>query len=571
MGNERLQQLFIIKILALVLCFWGVGGMARAENPLFQPIVDQNLAAIEYLVRQGIDVNEANEFGLTPLEFAIRSKSVASAQLLFRYGASFDLIEPAVINEFRFQPGIGPFVDRYASATNRTPTIPVVEKIVEQRAAIAPRNTAPRNTAPRTTLPATSPVITRQVPQQTITVSSSSFLASSSLTNARNIRTPMNGSGLNTTGLNNSGLNNTGLNAAMPQTSIGIANPTNLQTETASNQNLNNVLENVLENLETSPINVVTSNQLTANSTITVAPAPKRPAVTQPAPNNNQFLALRQPAETENPTNTPSTTQETVALLPAPATPKEVAVPVVEPQTIPQQSQQVRYSNPSQACRVSNYNLVVSFTFDDGESSDLDVIEKVFTPRQATGTLGIILNRLDTDSNRYMQTSDLRRLYSKGWEIASHTIDHDDLTSLDSQSLDDDLLKSHQGLQNLGFNVSSLVYPYGANNNLVRAHTSKYYYGAFEGGYRLNTRNSNPFKLKRFHIAEAHDFNYYKRVTDSYSDQHGWLVWAVHTNLNFGEQQVEDLHELLDYMCDQGIRVVTAREGLDHLNLVDYE
>ncbi len=611
MGNERLQQLFrffSVKILATVLCLGSVGGMARAENPLFQPIVDQNLAAIEYLIRQGIDVNQANEYGLTPLEFAIRSKSVASAQLLFRYGASFDLIDPAVINEFRFKPGIGPFVDQYSQTTSRIPAT----------TAVAPRSIIPPNSPPalsnrpvvtgqaitrpvvarpvvttqpairqavnrqtsqnqveqtRTTSPVANSLTTPQLPQQTITVSptnrsqplaqnirptdntitvsSSSFLASSSIQNARNSLTGM-----------------------LPQTTIGVARATTPQTQlrTATDRNLNGVLENVLEDLETSPITV---NHLPSNSTITVSPSSTtsvQQAAIQNVPNNNQILALRQSSEAENLPAISATPQETVAVLPAPTKPQEVVAPVVTPQTNPQEkSSQVHFDNPSQACRVHNYNLVVSFTFDDGESSDLDVIQEVFAPRQATGTLGIILNRVDTDNNRYMETSDLRKLYNSGWEIASHTIDHDDLTSLDVQELDNDLLKSHQGLQALGFDVSSLVYPYGANNSLVRDHTSKYYYGAFEGGYRLNTRHSNPFKLKRFHIAEAHDFNYYKRVTDSYSKQHGWLVWAVHTNLNFGQEQVDDLHQLLDYMCDQGIRVVTAREGLDHLNLVDYE
>jgi len=242
-----------------------------------------------------------------------------------------------------------------------------------------------------------------------------------------------------------------------------------------------------------------------------------------------------------------------------------VVAPQLTPQDdLPQESfkespRQVYYDNPSKSCPVNNYNLVVSFTFDDGETSDLAVIQEVFNPRRVTGTLGIILNRINYENNRYMHTSDLRELYNLGWEIASHTIDHDDLTTLDSHDLDHDLLKSHQGLQALGFNVSSLVYPYGANNKLVRSHTSKYYYGAFEGGYRLNTRHTNPFQLKRFHIAAAHNFNYYKRVTDSYSNRHGWLVWAVHTNLDFSEQQTDDMHQLLDYMCDQGIRVVTAR------------
>jgi len=521
LGNERLHTLYVLKLLLVILCFWGISGAARAENPLFQPIMDENLAAIEYLVRQGFDVNQPNEFGLTPLEFAIRAKSVPSAQLLFRYGASFALIDQAVINEFRIIPGIGQFLEQYAHIENR-PYSTQQTRVQQTRAQQTfQQPQTQQNVTPTQPLPQQSLAATANTQQ------SRSFAASSN-TNLF---------------ANQSHLRNLS-NSLRPQNSIGIASLENSTITMSPRQSIG-------------PLEI---SQATTSQTTTFQ-------------STEEISALKQSSNSDNQVDAAPTVQETLVSMPAPSPREEIAVPTPEivPNTTQGKLQQVHFDNPSQTCQVKNYNLVVTFTFDDGETTDLEVIEDVFVPRKVTGTLGIVLDRVDSDSNRYMDSGTLKGLQNMGWEIASHTINHNDLTSLNIEDLDADLLKSHQGLGALGLNVSSLIYPYGENNKLVRAHTSKYYYGAFEGGYRLNTRSSNPFKLKRFHIADAHDFKYYKRVTDSYSDQHGWLVWAVHTNINFEQQQIDDMHQLLDYMCDQGIRVVNAREGLDHLNLVDYE
>ena len=583
------KTLFLFGIL-LIASVFGNSGEAQSENPFFQPIQDQNLAAIEYLVRQGVDVNQANEFGLTPLEYAIRAKAVASAQLLFRYGASFKLIEPAVILEFQRQPGIGPFLERYAyikdgevydtylkapntqNQTSRTPlnntTQNTVQNTAQNTIQNTTQNTAQNNTATTVTYSNTNTTrtaVTRQAETTPAPPSTSSRVSSTSV------------------------YGDSVINQLRPQNRIGLAAPSaELPTVVESSpppipaaqtmivsprrQLESPQVEEVRQSANTEEISafrqdsetpLVSSEATSFQETILKTVA----NLAAPAP---EATPLPKPEVTLEPQVTPA---PQVAPAPKPATQPQVQPTYVEPEPVeqPTKLRQVHYGNPAQVCDVSNPNLVVTFTFDDGERSDLAVIEEVFAPRNVAGTLGIVLNRIEAGDQRYMPVRTLQQLQSMGWEIASHSINHDDLTNLDIEDLDYDLLQSHQGLQALGFNVSSLVYPFGANNSLVRNYTSKYYYGAFEGGYRLNTRGSNPFKLKRFHIADAHDFNYYKRVTDAYSNQHGWLVWAVHTNLNFDEQQVEYMHELLDYMCDQGIRVVTAREGLDHLNLVDVD
>lgn len=536
-GNIRLHIISLV----MLLCLSGQNVWAQVENPFFEPIKDQNLAAIEYLIRLGLDVNQPNDFGLTPLEFAIRAKAVASAQLLHRYGASFDMIDAAVIQEFQRQPGIGPFLEKYANANKTTVnnTTVITQQASPQTQQLQVRQI---NALPTTMqlLPRTVPIqnVVQQPPVQQLS-SQQSFVnqlpaiqssVQRTISQARNTY-PVSSQTNNATAFVPDSTSNL-VETIRPQTKIGIANTANTSSSTNG------------QALETSRVN---TQQTTLNNT-------------------EQHSAYTQSSNTDVSAETSPTIQETVAVLAAPSSTS------AEKQTGQTgHNQQVHFDNPAKVCEIKNPNLVVTFTFDDGEATDLAVIKEIFTPRNVKGTIGIILNRLSIDDKRYMPVSELKRLHNQGWEIASHTNDHNDLTSLKTEDLDYDLLESHKGLQAFGFNVSSLVYPYGANNNLVRSHASKYYYGAFEGGYRLNTKSSNPFKLNRFHIADAHDFPYYKRVTDTYSDQHGWLVWTVHTGLDFNQQQVEDMHKLLDYMCDQGIQVVTARAGLDHLNLVDYQ
>ena len=521
---QRKKRLYLLTILLFVLQTQIV--MSQSEsNPFFEPIENQNLAAIEYLIRQGIDVNKPNAFGLSPLEFAIRAHAVASAQLLHKYGASFSTIDPSVIQEFRYKPGIGPFLERYALSTNvalPSTAINSYQTITQQPIVQTPRQSQ-----------VISPVANLQIAPNTLTYQNRNVQKQN--TNfVENLRQP------NTIG--NTAQTASSFNQPYKALVTTPTRPIGLQTITLS------PVSPSIQN--TSYISA--SSQSVKNREVENQPLEKVIASLSLRPDPEE---LDQSVKVENMQSKPTEGTDSSLANQNPDFTKAL--------------QQVHYDNRSNVCEVKNQNLVVTFMFDDGEATDLDVIDEVFRPRSVTGTLGIILDRINSNDSRYMNATQISQLYEEGWEIASHTSNHKDLTTLATDSLDNDLLQSYKGFGALGFDVSSLVYPYGANNRLVRDYTSRYYYGAFEGEYRLNTPKSDPLKLQRFHIANVHDFDYYKRVTDTYSDNFGWLVWTVHTGLNFGDQQVDDLQQLLDYMCEQGIQTVTTRTGLNHLDLVD--
>ena len=518
---QRKKHLYLLTILLFILQTQIV--MSQSEsNPFFEPIENQNLAAIEYLIRQGIDVNKPNAFGLSPLEFAIRAHAVASAQLLHKYGASFSTIDPSVIQEFRYKPEIGPFLERYALSTNAalpSTGLSSYQTITQQPIVQTPR--PPQVISPVAKLQIAANTLGYE--NRTVQKQNANFV--------EDLRQP------NTIG--NAAQNASSFNQPYKAFVTTPTRPIGLQTITLS------------PSIQTSSY-ISASSQSVKNKEVENQPLEKVIASLPLRPDPEE---LDQSVKVENiQSNLTESTDSSLAN---------------QNSDFTKALQQVHYSNPSNVCEVKNRNLVVTFMFDDGEATDLDVIDEVFRPRNVTGTLGIILDRINSNDSRYMNITQISRLYEEGWEVASHTSNHENLTTLTKDSLDNDLLQSHKGFGALGFDVSSLVYPYGANNRMVRDHTSKYYYGAFEGEYRLNTPKSDPFKLQRFHIANVHDFDYYKRVTDTYSDDFGWLVWTVHTGLNFGDQQVDDLHKLLDYMCEQGIQIVTTRTGLDHLDLVD--
>jgi peptidoglycan/xylan/chitin deacetylase (PgdA/CDA1 family) len=138
---------------------------------------------------------------------------------------------------------------------------------------------------------------------------------------------------------------------------------------------------------------------------------------------------------------------------------------------------------------------LVSFTFDDGMASSLTQAAPTLQKYGLTGTNYVITNcvgmttvpntcRANTDVP-YMTWAQLTQLQNTyGWEIGSHTVDHQCLvsvggdcqaTKLTAAQVDAELANSKAALAANGFNATAFAAPYGDYDMSAVARVAKYY------------------------------------------------------------------------------------------------
>lgn len=95
----------------------------------------------------------------------------------------------------------------------------------------------------------------------------------------------------------------------------------------------------------------------------------------------------------------------------------------------------------------------------------------------------------------------VKKMYRAGWEIASHTITHPDLTTLDPTALEGELVGSKRALErDLGIEIVNFCYPAGQYDQTVaRAVEEAGYRGATTVNPGLADRGM-PFELNRVRI-----------------------------------------------------------------------
>lgn len=141
----------------------------------------------------------------------------------------------------------------------------------------------------------------------------------------------------------------------------------------------------------------------------------------------------------------------------------------------------------------------ISFTFDDGLQSAYTQAAPTLAKYGLTGTDAIITNcvgmtkvpntcRANTDAP-YMTWAQVQAMQNTyGWEISSHTVDHDCLATsaatdpsdcqknlLTQAQVDAELANSKTALASHGINATDFMPPYGDYNTMVLAQIAKYY------------------------------------------------------------------------------------------------
>jgi peptidoglycan/xylan/chitin deacetylase (PgdA/CDA1 family) len=109
----------------------------------------------------------------------------------------------------------------------------------------------------------------------------------------------------------------------------------------------------------------------------------------------------------------------------------------------------------------SNAKLVCIF-FDDAFVNQYQVALPILLQYNYKATFGVITDYINTghDIMQYMNAAELEELARDGMDIASHSKTHPHLGTLSDQQVRDEISQSKKNLENMGFVVDTMVYPY---------------------------------------------------------------------------------------------------------------
>jgi peptidoglycan/xylan/chitin deacetylase (PgdA/CDA1 family) len=168
-----------------------------------------------------------------------------------------------------------------------------------------------------------------------------------------------------------------------------------------------------------------------------------------------------------------------------------------------------------------NAKLVCLF-FDDGFANQYDVALPILLQYNFKATFGIITHYIGTghDLMRYMDEKQLEALAEDGMDIASHTQNHVDLTTLSYGQMHDEIFGSKQDLENMGFTVTTIVYPYYNWNDKVVEYAIAANYTCGRAGWTqdrvFDLTNQDP--KARYHVTAwqitNQDMNNFKNIVD---------------------------------------------------------
>jgi len=167
-----------------------------------------------------------------------------------------------------------------------------------------------------------------------------------------------------------------------------------------------------------------------------------------------------------------------------------------------------------------------------------------------------------------MSFKQAKEMQDNGWEIGSHTLNHLSLTRLDEKELERQLNASRQILENNGFIISSIAFPYGDYDEDVITKTKKYYLTSRPMQYDYNNLNEiNFYELKSKWVMlinspeEVCSWIVYTRDRDL------WLILNFHyvgeDVSNGWSFSTENFEKVLDCINDTQIQVKTIKEVWD--------
>lgn len=215
-----------------------------------------------------------------------------------------------------------------------------------------------------------------------------------------------------------------------------------------------------------------------------------------------------------------------------------------------------------------NDRAVITFAFDDGYESDYTSARPVLDKYHFSATSYVIpslagsLDRLSVDQMKKLQ--DLN-----GWDIASHSYSHSNLTARVRPEIDDDLALSKQFLQRNGLYRGSdhFAYPYGEfDNDTLRSVVQKYFSTARTAeGPSETLPPSDPYRLRVMMVSNTTSPAEVSQRVQASIDGGDWLILVFHRIVD-SDARLDTMYLKSDFelivsdVASRGVDVLTVSE-----------
>ncbi|MGH9991294.1 MAG: polysaccharide deacetylase family protein [Nitrososphaera sp.] len=215
-----------------------------------------------------------------------------------------------------------------------------------------------------------------------------------------------------------------------------------------------------------------------------------------------------------------------------------------------------------------NDRAIVTFAFDDGYDTDYTKARPVLDRYHFTATSYVIASLVGAPGRLNIgQLTNLQEL--NGWDIASHSYSHLNLTSLAPSEIKNDLTQSQQFLANNGFQKGAghFAYPYGEfhNDELMRL-VQKYYNTARTTEGAVETLPpSDPHRLRAMVIMNTTTLSEVSESVESAIASGDWLILVFHkiVDANANDELAyltSDFEAIVDDIAASGADVMTVSE-----------
>ena len=215
-------------------------------------------------------------------------------------------------------------------------------------------------------------------------------------------------------------------------------------------------------------------------------------------------------------------------------------------------------------CVVKNSKPMITWIEDDGNVGFYTKLKPFAEKYDIPFSCSIITSR--ELGGRYMTLEQMQEMSDLGCEFVSHTHSHNinkKLTQMTEEELHYEFSISKQILESLGFNHNAVVYPFGAENEVVREIAIQYYdigIDNSDGGLgEIVSKNFDRYKVKRVSAQWDNIEEIFEKI-DEAAEKGLWIIMMSHVDQGewYSDERIEDI---IEYALDAGLEFVTAEEG----------
>ena len=217
-------------------------------------------------------------------------------------------------------------------------------------------------------------------------------------------------------------------------------------------------------------------------------------------------------------------------------------------------------------------NGMISLTFDDGWATQISNARPEMNSRGFKGTYAVLSRALRESWATVFPLADAQLLQSEGNEIASHTVDHADLTTLNDAAMAAEIRDAKTYIAaNFGGTIPTFVSPYGKYTTKVLAEiraNHKWHRTVTPG---LISTESFTDQLPSYDIHTGVPVAEVKAIIDTAIAQKKWGILTFHEIVDAGASSGTQLNKadfvaILNYVKSSGIEVVTIDQGANRLS-----